>query len=144
MLGDAILEAALEALREKLFALEVEPEQRKQVTVLFLDFVSSTRISRALDPEDALTLFNTLLARAGRIVETQGGRVVRTMGDGLLAIFGYPTAQENDPDCAIGSGLEIITDVATYNTEAMTRLPIERCASGLASARVRWLSRMRA
>ena len=63
---DAIIDATIATLREKLTALESDsfpPQQRKLVTLLYADIVSSTRIVKHLDPEDALEIIDGALKR---------------------------------------------------------------------------------
>jgi len=54
VLGDAVVDASIVALREKLAAMEApaRQEQRKLVTVLFADLVGFTAMAERLDPED--------------------------------------------------------------------------------------------
>lgn len=83
-----------------------EPEgERRQITIFFCDLVDSTALSSRLDPEDldhAMRQFRAVVLPA---IEHFGGLVVRYMGDGMLAYFGYPTAQEDAPAAAVRAGL---------------------------------------
>jgi class 3 adenylate cyclase/tetratricopeptide (TPR) repeat protein len=128
-LGDTRLEATLVPLREKLVELEAQqqleqqvrqPEveqQRKQVTVLFMDIVNSTQLVSGMDPEEAMEVFDNTLKRLGKVVEAQGGRVTRYMGDGLLAVFGVPVALEDDPQRAVRAGLGLVEDAKLVGVE---------------------------
>ncbi|MBN1209787.1 MAG: AAA family ATPase [Myxococcaceae bacterium] len=113
VLGGAVVSAAVAPLWEKLAELEAQQQaadverQRKQLTVVFVDVVGSTELVSAMDPEEAMDVFDSAMARLGRVVEDQGGRVTRYMGDGLLAVFGVPAAREDDPQRAVRAGLEI-------------------------------------
>ena len=49
-----------------------------------------------------------------RAVERYGGTVSRLMGDAILAIFGAPSAHEDDPERAIRAGLDIQTSARDY------------------------------
>jgi predicted ATPase/class 3 adenylate cyclase len=114
-LDDAIIEATIAALRKQLEGLQTAPvveQQRKLVTVLFMDVVSSTTLMGDLDPEENLAIMDNALQRLAVPVETHGGRVTRFMGDGYLAIFGLPRARENDPEMAVRAGLGIIKTAA--------------------------------
>jgi class 3 adenylate cyclase/tetratricopeptide (TPR) repeat protein len=120
IIDDHIIDATLAALREKLAALphsQPASQQRKQVTVLFMDIVGSTTIVRDLDPEDNLAIMDTALERFAVPVEQYGGRVTRFMGDGFVALFGDPVAQENDPEMAIRAGLGILKEAQVYARE---------------------------
>ncbi len=82
--------------------------QRKLVTLLYMDVVGSTAMTRDLDPEDNLELMENALLRLVEPVQAHGGRVTRYTGDGFKAIFGDPVAREDDPEQAIRAGLEML------------------------------------
>src|SRR5262249_31752862 len=79
----------------------------KQVTVVFADLVSSTELVARLDPEDAMRRLEPLLDAMCEAVERFEGTVVRTMGDGILALFGAPRAQEGHALLACEAALAI-------------------------------------
>ncbi len=123
-LGDAVVDASLSALREKLAALEAAARsgrQRKQVTILFMDVAGSTAIVRELDPEDNLAIMDTALRRLAEPVNQHDGRVTRFMGDGFMALFGHPVATEHDPDHAVRAGLAILEEARNYAQEIEAR-----------------------
>lgn len=66
----------------------------KQATVLFADIVSSTEQIAELDAEQAMDRLGPALARMCASIEKFDGTVVRTLGDGVMAIFGAPRALE--------------------------------------------------
>ncbi len=69
--------------------------ERKHITALFADIAGSTKLLEGMEPEDARELLNTAMTELSVVVSRFGGTVVKTMGDGLFAIFGAPLAQEN-------------------------------------------------
>ena len=69
--------------------------ERKVVTVLFADIVGSTELIGDNDPELALDRLSPALERMGSAVQKYDGTIMRTMGDGLMVIFGVPLAQED-------------------------------------------------
>jgi class 3 adenylate cyclase/tetratricopeptide (TPR) repeat protein len=81
--------------------------ERRHLTVMFCDLVGSTTISARLDAEDWRTLVNTYLDEASAAVTGLGGHVLKKLGDGLMALFGYPHAQENDTERAVRAALAI-------------------------------------
>ena len=87
-------------------APEVSAE-RRPITVMFCDLVGSTAISARLDAEDWRTFVNTYLDEASVAVTGLGGHVLKKLGDGLMALFGYPHAQENDAERAVRAALAI-------------------------------------
>ena len=117
VLGDAVVDTALAALRVRLARLDVPEQQLKPVTILFADVVESTRLSRRLGPEDIQTVMDGALRRFTSIVESERGRVFQYAGDGLLAVFGSLEAREDDPERAVRAGISILKEA--------TRLAVE-------------------
>jgi class 3 adenylate cyclase len=118
VLGEAVVSASIDALQKQLAELEgqVRPakQQRKLVTVLFLDVVGSSKISEHLDPEDVMEIMEGGLQRFAEVIQAEGGRVLRFMGDGLLSAFGVPKAHEDSPVHAVRAGLEIQSQAKDY------------------------------
>ena len=81
--------------------------ERRPITVMFCDLVGSTSMATKLDAEDWRTLVNTYLDEASAAVTGLGGHVLKKLGDGLMALFGYPHAQENDAERAVRAALAI-------------------------------------
>src|SRR5262249_9067195 len=79
--------------------------ERRHGTVLFCDLVGSTSISAALDAEDWRDLVGAYLDAASAAVKEMGGHVAKKLGDGLMVLFGYPVAQENDAERAARAAL---------------------------------------
>ena len=74
---------------------------------MFCDLVGSTSISAGLDAEDWRDLVGAYLDAASAAVTEMGGHVAKKLGDGLMALFGYPIAQENDAERATRAALAI-------------------------------------
>ena len=115
VLGDAVVDASIGVLRAKLAALsgtQVAPsvQQLKQVTILFLDVVGSTAMSRQLDPEEIHAVVDGALARCTQRVERYGGKVLQYAGDNLLAVFGADEAREDDAEQAVRCGLALLAE----------------------------------
>ena len=81
--------------------------QRRHLTVMFCDLVGSTSISAKLDAEDWRDLVGGYLDAASAAVKEMGGHVAKKLGDGIMALFGYPLAQENDAERAVRASLAI-------------------------------------
>jgi class 3 adenylate cyclase/tetratricopeptide (TPR) repeat protein len=84
------------------------PQQRRLVSVLFLDIVGSTALSSVLDPEDVSEVMDGALARFAAVVLAHGGRVLQFAGDSLLAAFGADAAREDDAERAVHAGLALL------------------------------------
>jgi hypothetical protein len=89
--------------------------ERRHVTVMFCDLVGSTSISAGLDAEDWRDLVGAYLDAASAAVAEMGGHVAKKLGDGLMVLFGYPVAQENDAERAARSALSIQRALAEVN-----------------------------
>jgi class 3 adenylate cyclase len=88
--------------------------ERRHVTVMFCDLVDSTGIAARLDAEEWRDLVGAQM----------GGKVAKKLGDGLMALFGYPVAQENDAERAVRAALAIQRALAELNRKnADTRKP---------------------
>ena len=81
--------------------------ERRYLTVMFCDLVGSTSISAQLDAEEWRDLVGVYLDAASNAVTEMGGHVAKKLGDGLMALFGYPMAQENDAERAARAALSI-------------------------------------
>ena len=107
---DSIIEIAISTLRQQLATLESseKEQQRKLVTLIFVDVVESTKLVRDLDPEDNLEIMDTALQRLAAPITAYGGRATRFMGDGFKAVFGLPKSHENDPEMTLRAGLAVL------------------------------------
>jgi SAM domain (Sterile alpha motif)/Adenylate and Guanylate cyclase catalytic domain len=93
--------------------------ERRPITVMFCDLVGSTSLVAKLDAEDWRNLVNDYLDEASAAVTGLGGHVLKKLGDGLMALFGYPTAQENDAERALRAALAIQRALADLNARNM-------------------------
>src|SRR5499427_1686642 len=89
--------------------------ERRYLTVMFCDLVGSTSISAKLDAEEWRDLVRSYLDAASEAVTEMGGHVAKELGDGLMALFGYPVAQENDAERAARAALSIQRALAEVN-----------------------------
>jgi class 3 adenylate cyclase len=111
--------------------------ERRPITVMFCDLVGSTSLAARLDAEDWRTLVNAYLDGASKAVTDFGGHVLKKLGDGLMALFGYPQAQENDAERAVRAALAIqraLDDLNAKNTR--TGAPELSARIGIAYASV--------
>src|SRR6201994_3272053 len=79
--------------------------ERRQVTTLFCALVGYTKLSSDFDPEIVLELLTSYKDICATLIENYGGHVLRYVGDGVLATFGYPRAREDDAARAVATGL---------------------------------------
>jgi len=90
--------------------------ERRPITVLFCDIVGSVSLAHALDPEDMLHVLEVFRASCDDIIARHGGYVASYVGDGMLAYFGYPSANEEDASNAVRAALAL--------QKAMGNLPL--------------------
>lgn len=76
-------------------ALRSVANERKFVTVLFADLCNSTELVADADPEEAQRRLSVAITAMSESVEEYGGTISQLLGDGLLALFGAPVAQED-------------------------------------------------
>src|SRR5262249_20591663 len=80
---------------------------RRQLTVMFCDLVSSTALSEHLDPEELREVVRAYQETCTTVIQRYDGHIAQHLGDGLLVYFGYPQAHEDDAQRAARAGLEI-------------------------------------
>jgi class 3 adenylate cyclase/predicted ATPase len=81
--------------------------ERKTVTALFADMAGSTALIHDLDPEEAQRLIEPVVALMMEAVHHYEGYVAKTLGDGILALFGAPIAHEDHPQRALYAALRM-------------------------------------
>jgi class 3 adenylate cyclase len=79
--------------------------ERRIVSVLLVDIGGSTAIGERLGPERSKFLFDEVVRLLAGEVKRFGGTVAQFTGDGLYALFGAPTAHENDAERAVRAAL---------------------------------------
>src|SRR5436190_20261406 len=87
-------------------------EERKVVSILFVDLVGFTAASEQADPEDVRARLRAYHARVKQEIERFGGTVEKFIGDAVMAVFGAPVAHEDDPERAVTAALRVIGAVA--------------------------------
>jgi class 3 adenylate cyclase/tetratricopeptide (TPR) repeat protein len=97
--------------------------ERKVVTVLFADLVGFTSRAESLDPEDVEAILGPYHERLRLELERHGGTVEKFIGDAVMALFGAPTAHEDDPERAVRAALAI-RDWAEEEGELEVRIGI--------------------
>src|SRR5580693_9322088 len=93
----------------------LDSAERRPITVMFCDLVGSTELAAAIDVEDWRNLLNSYLNEASKAVTGLGGHVLKMLGDGMVAVFGYPRAQENDAERAVRAALGVIQALGGVN-----------------------------
>jgi class 3 adenylate cyclase/tetratricopeptide (TPR) repeat protein len=105
--------------------------ERRQLTVMFCDLVSSTALSARLDPEDLRDVIAAYHRAVAEIVAGFDGFVAKYMGDGVLVYFGYPRAHEDDAERAVRAGLGLIAAVRHLDVQSVQLQARVGIATGL-------------
>jgi class 3 adenylate cyclase len=94
---------------------EESSEERKLVSVLFVDLVGFTARSDQADPEDVRATLRPYHARVKEEIERFGGIVEKFVGDGVLAVFGAPVSHGDDAERAVRSALRVTEAIQELN-----------------------------
>ncbi|MBF0416168.1 MAG: response regulator [Magnetococcales bacterium] len=81
--------------------------ERKEVTVLMSDLRGFTLLSEHHLPEEVFSALNMYLEMMTTIILKHQGTIIEFIGDGILAIFGTPMRQQDDPQRAVACALEM-------------------------------------
>jgi class 3 adenylate cyclase/tetratricopeptide (TPR) repeat protein len=94
-------------------------EERKVVSVLFVDLVGFTNSSDRADPEDIRATLRPYHERVKVDIERFGGTVEKFIGDAVMAVFGAPVSHEDDAERAVRSGLRILETIEELREEGL-------------------------
>ncbi len=86
--------------------------ERRQTSVLFADLVSYTTLAESRDTEDVRDLLSRYFEVCSTVVRRYGGTIEKFIGDAVMAVWGVPTAHEDDAERAVRAALELINEVA--------------------------------
>jgi class 3 adenylate cyclase/tetratricopeptide (TPR) repeat protein len=92
-------------------------EVRKMVTVVFSDVASSTALGERLDPESLRRAMERYFDEMSAVIERHGGTVEKFIGDAIMAVFGIPTAHEDDALRAVAATVEMREELERLNHE---------------------------
>src|SRR3990170_5470128 len=102
--------------------------ERRLVTVLFVDLVGFTSLAEGRDAEVVRDLLGRYFEVARSVVEHHGGTVEKFIGDAVMAVWGAPTAHEDDAERAVRAALGLIDAVPNLGT---TQRPVRARAGVL-------------
>jgi class 3 adenylate cyclase/tetratricopeptide (TPR) repeat protein len=86
--------------------------ERRLVSVLFADLVGFTTLSESRDAEEVRELLSRYFDTCRRLVERYGGTVEKFIGDAVMAVWGTPTANEDDAERAVRTALDLVAAVS--------------------------------
>ena len=105
-------------------------EERKVVSVLFVDLVGFTDRSDRADPEDVRATLRPYHERVKADIERFGGTVEKFIGDAVMAVFGAPVAHEDDAERAVRAALRILETIEELRGEGLDLAVRAAVASG--------------
>ena len=94
-------------------------EERKVVSVLFVDLVGFTSGADGADPEDVRATLRPYHERVKADIERFGGTVEKFIGDAVMAVFGAPVAHEDDAERAVRSALRILETIEELREDGL-------------------------
>ena len=95
-----------------------QPTERRLVSVLFADLVGFTTLSETRDAEEVRALLSRYFDTCRRLIELYGGTVEKFIGDAVMAVWGTPTATEDDAERAVRAALDLVAAVSALGQEA--------------------------
>jgi class 3 adenylate cyclase len=100
-------------------------ETRKTVTIVFSDLKGSTALGERLDSEALREVMARYFDEMSGALELHGGTIEKYIGDAIMAVFGLPTAHEDDALRAVRAAAEMKERLAALNAELMSRWGVE-------------------
>jgi class 3 adenylate cyclase len=91
--------------------------ERRLVSVLFADLVGFTTLSESRDSEEVRDLLSRYFDTCSRLIALYGGTVEKFIGDAVMAVWGTPTATEDDAERAVRAALDLVTAVSALGDE---------------------------
>jgi class 3 adenylate cyclase/tetratricopeptide (TPR) repeat protein len=87
------------------------------VTLLFADLVGFTTLSESRDAEEVRDLLTRYFEASRTLIVRYGGTVEKFIGDAVMAVWGTPTAREDDAERAVRAALELVQAVSELGAE---------------------------
>ena len=103
---------------------EAPAAERRLVSVLFADLVGFTAASEARDSEETRELLSRYFETCKRLVSLYGGTLEKFIGDAVMAVWGTPTAQEDDAERAVRAALDLVAAVPELDARLQARAAV--------------------
>ncbi|MHB8672076.1 MAG: adenylate/guanylate cyclase domain-containing protein [Candidatus Limnocylindrales bacterium] len=92
--------------------------ERRLVSILFADLVGFTSFAEGRDAEEVRETLTAYFDLATEIVGRYGGTVEKFIGDAVMAVWGTPTAHEDDAERAVRAALDLVDGVGALGVRA--------------------------
>ncbi|WP_170134961.1 adenylate/guanylate cyclase domain-containing protein [Acuticoccus kandeliae] len=103
----------------------VEPGgDQRHVAILFADLVGYTRLTSNLGGEATHALLHAFFSEVDALIEREGGRVDKHIGDCVMGVFGAPVAHGNDAERAVRAALAIVAAMPALSTRIGRELAV--------------------
>ena len=103
------------------FAVDRSVERRKLATLLFCDMVGSTALAERVDPETVHDIMFQYFTEMRSAIERHGGTLEKFIGDAVVAVFGVPTAHEDDALRAVRAASDMLERLDALNERLAQR-----------------------
>ncbi len=117
LLGDAVVNAAIESLRKQLPDRAEFVAERKWVTIMFADISGFTALSETRDPEEVRRLMNRCFDHLVPVVRKYKGTIDKYIGDEIMALFGAPVANEQHAEFGCACALDMMKALQVFNRQ---------------------------
>jgi adenylate cyclase len=104
--------------------------ERRKITILTSDLRGFTSLSERLSPEEVVTILNRYLKQMADVITKYQGTIDEFMGDGILVLFGAPTAREDDAVRAVACACAMQLAMGAVN-EKMKQLGLPQLEMGI-------------
>jgi class 3 adenylate cyclase len=94
-------------------AADVAVAERRLVSILFADLVGFTPFAEERDAEDVRDTLTRYFDIATDVIGRYGGTVEKFIGDAVMAVWGAPTAREDDAERSVRAALDLVDAVRT-------------------------------
>ena len=94
------------------------------MSILFADLVGFTTLSESRDAETVRDLLDRYFETATQIIGSYGGTIEKFIGDAVMAVWGAPTAFEDDAERAVRSALDLVAAVEALGHEVGAELQL--------------------
>jgi class 3 adenylate cyclase/tetratricopeptide (TPR) repeat protein len=112
-------------------------ESRRQVTILFVDLAGSTELAHRLDAETLHRVMGDYYGAARTAVGRHGGHIEKFIGDAVMAVFGFPRANEDDALRAVRAAWDMRHMIDAANEELLRRWDVDLAIrTGIATGNV--------
>ena len=106
---------------EDLLRAPTDSGEIRRLTIVSADLVDATDLALRIEPETHRLLIGRFRDLVRQIADRYEGHVASTRADGLVVVFGYPNAHEDDVYRAVQAGLDIARDVERLSDQAQRR-----------------------